>query len=58
MKTSDPILEEVWKARDEHARQFDYDLGKICADLRKTEAQSGREVVTREPRRLSRTTEE
>ena len=51
MKTSDPILEEVWKARDEHARRFNYDLKKIAADLRRIEKRSGRRVVTRRPKR-------
>jgi len=58
MRTSDPILEEIWKARDEHARRFNYDLKKICADLRRIERQSGRRVVTRKPKRRSTTTEE
>lgn len=58
MKTRDPILEEIWKARDEHVRRFDYDLKKICADLRRTEKQSGRRVVTRRPERRSATVEE
>jgi len=53
MKARDPILEEVWKARDEHARRFHYDLKKICADLRKLEKQSGRRVVVRQPKRLT-----
>ena len=55
MRTSDPILEEVWRARDEHARRFQYDLKKICADLRRIENQSGARVVTRKPKRLSAT---
>jgi hypothetical protein len=55
MKTSDPILEEIWKARDEHARRFGYDMKKICADLKRIEKQSGRRVVTRKPRRASTT---
>jgi len=55
MKTWDPILEEVWKARDEHARRFNYDLKKICANLRRIEKQSGCRVVTRNPKRLSAT---
>jgi hypothetical protein len=58
MRSSDPILEEIWKARDEHARRFNYDLKKICADLRRIEKQSGRRVVTRKPKRRSTTTEE
>jgi hypothetical protein len=53
MKMRDPILEEVWQARDEHARRFNYDLKKICADLRRIEKQSGRRVVTRNPKRRS-----
>jgi hypothetical protein len=53
MKTHDPILEELWKARDEHARRFGYDLKRICADLRRIERQSGRRVVRRNPKRLS-----
>ena len=30
---NDPIVEEVRKYRDEHARRFNYDLNAICADL-------------------------
>ena len=29
----DPIVEEVRKARDEHARKFHYDLDAICRDI-------------------------
>jgi hypothetical protein len=58
MKTPDPILEEVWKARDEHARRFDYDIRKICADLRSIEKRSGRRVVTQKPGRRSATEKE
>jgi hypothetical protein len=53
MRDPDPILEEIWKARDEHARRFNYDLKAICADLRKIEKQSGRRVVVRKPKRSS-----
>jgi len=53
MKTPDPILEEVWKASDEHARRFDYDVKKICADLKRIEEESGRPVIHREPKRIS-----
>ena len=52
MEAHDPIVAEVRKARDEHARRFNYDLKKICADLRRIEKQSGHRVVTRPPRRL------
>ena len=56
MKAFDPILEEIWKARDEHARRFHYDLKKICADLKRIEKQSGRRVVMQKAKRLSATT--
>lgn len=29
----DPILEEIYQHWDEYAKQFDYDLEKICLDL-------------------------
>jgi len=32
---TDPIVEEVRKHRDEHARKFNYDLNLICEDYRK-----------------------
>ncbi len=48
----DPVVEEVRKIRDEYARSFDYDLGKICEDLRKQQAGSGREVVSLPPKKL------
>jgi hypothetical protein len=53
MRTRDPILEEVWKARDEHARRFNFDLKRICADLRRIEKQSRRRVIVRSPKRPS-----
>lgn len=53
---SDPIVEEVRKARDEYARRFDYDLQAICADLRRQQAQDGGAVVSfpRRPVRVKR----
>lgn len=35
---NDPIVDEVRKYRDEHARRFDYDLGRICEDYRSKHA--------------------
>jgi hypothetical protein len=34
----DPILEEIHKVREEHARKFDYDLHAMFEDIRKREA--------------------
>lgn len=48
----DPIVEEVRKARDEHAARFDYDLARIFADLKQQERESQREYVTLAPKRL------
>jgi len=48
----DPIVEEVRKIREEHAAQFDYDLKAIYDDLKETERQSGRKIVSLPPKRL------
>ena len=48
----DPVVEEVRKIRDDYARSFDYDLGRICEDLRKQQAESGRETITLPPKKL------
>lgn len=32
---TDTIVEEVRKARDEHAKKFNYDLAAIVADIQK-----------------------
>ncbi len=42
----DPIVDEVRKARDEYARQFNYDLNAICRDLKKHQDAGGRRVVS------------
>jgi hypothetical protein len=43
---TDEIVEEIHRIREEYAKSFNYDLDAIFADLRKKEAESGREVVT------------
>ncbi|MBE9106554.1 hypothetical protein IQ229_16950 [Nostoc cf. edaphicum LEGE 07299] len=42
---TDEIVEEIHQIREEYAKSFNYDLDAIFADLRKKEAESGREVV-------------
>ena len=42
----DQIVEEIHQIREAYAKSFDYDLDAIFEDLRKKEAQSGREVVS------------
>lgn len=38
---TDPIVEELHKIREEHAKTFNYDLKAIFEDLKKQERQSG-----------------
>ena len=56
----DPILVEVWRIREEHAAQFDYDLDAVFAAYKRLEPESGRKHVSFGPRRVeipSRSTE-
>ncbi len=48
----DPIVEEVRKARQEHAARFNYDLDAICDDLKEKEKDCGHPVVSLPPKRL------
>ena len=50
---NDPIVDEVRKARAEHAERFNYDLKAIFADLRKQQEESGREFVTFPAKRIA-----
>ncbi len=45
MAWQDPIVEEVRKARDAYAKQFNYDLDAIFHDLKAKERQSGQQVI-------------
>ncbi len=49
MKTN-PLLEELWQVKDELAREAGYDIDRIFAELRATEA--------RQPGQLIRSAEE
>ncbi|EAW35580.1 hypothetical protein [Lyngbya sp. PCC 8106] len=42
----DEIVEEIHQIRDNYAKSFNYDLNAIFEDLRKKQAESGKEVVT------------
>jgi hypothetical protein len=48
----DPIVEEVRRARDAHARSLGYDLDRIIADIKQRERVSGRRFVRPRPRRI------
>jgi hypothetical protein len=46
-----PIVEEIHKIREEHARKFNFGFDAILKDIQEREAQSGREVVSFSPRK-------
>ena len=46
MTWSDPIVDEVRRARDAYAARFNYDLRAIYRDLKDQEQRSGRKVVS------------
>jgi len=48
MKWKDEIVEEVRRARDDYAAQFDYDIAAMCADIRERQRLNGRHVVTKQ----------
>ena len=48
---NDVIVEEVRKARDEYAAQFNYDLDAIFKDMKQQEEKSDCEVVSLPPRK-------
>jgi hypothetical protein len=48
---NDPIVEEIRRIRDEHAKKFGYDMAAICADIRRHQASSGHPVVRLTPKK-------
>ncbi len=49
----DPIIEEIHAGREAFAKDHNYDLAAMVATLRRHQSESGREVVSFAPRRLS-----
>jgi hypothetical protein len=49
----DEIVEEIRKLREAHAAALGNDLRRITEDFQRLEKQSGRKVVSRQPRRPS-----
>jgi hypothetical protein len=43
---TDPIVDEVRRARDDHAARFNYDLDAIFQDIKKQERKSGCKFVS------------
>lgn len=52
---NDPIVDEVRKARAEHAARFDNDLNRIVADLQTRQKRHGSRLVRLQPKRISNT---
>jgi hypothetical protein len=50
---TDSIVEEVRRAREKYAKQFNYDLSAIFADIKQQQANSGREFVSLPAKRIS-----
>jgi len=49
-----PIVEEVRKARQDHAREFNHDLSAICRDLKRIERECGFKIVSLPPKLLTK----
>jgi hypothetical protein len=47
---SDPIIEEIRRIRQEHARRFNYDLRAIVDDLRERERQHPERLISLPPK--------
>lgn len=54
---TDPIVDEVRRARDEHAARFNYDLDAIFRDVKDQEKRSGRKFVSFVPEDANRASE-
>jgi len=52
----DPIVEEIRKYREAHARKFKFDLHAICEDLRRKEKTCGHRVVSLPPKPVLKAT--
>jgi hypothetical protein len=46
----DPIVNEVRRVREDHARRFNYDLDAIFRDIKEQEKRSGRRLRRFAPR--------
>jgi hypothetical protein len=48
----DSIINEIHQIRESYAKQFNFDLKAICADLREKQSKGGRVVVAFPPKRV------
>ena len=52
----DPIIEEIRRNWEKYARKFDFDLERICSDLKRQQEATPGPVVSFSPKRLTATT--
>jgi hypothetical protein len=50
---NNPIVDELRKIRDEHAKKFNYDIHAMFDDIRKHQANSGHPVVSLKKRPMA-----
>ncbi len=53
----DPIVDEVRKAREDYAKQFNYDLSAMFDDLQRRQREGGRQTVSFRPKRRTPATQ-
>ncbi len=54
--SSDLIVDEIKRYREEYAARFNYDLRALVRDVQSRQADDNRRVVRGEPRRAQKTT--
>ncbi len=42
---SDEIIRELWRVKDELAKEFNYDIDALVAEIRRRDKESGEDVV-------------
>lgn len=50
---NNPIVDEIRRIRDEHAKRFNYDLDAIFEDFVRSQSARKNRLVRREPRRIT-----
>jgi hypothetical protein len=52
----DPIVQEVRKAREQHAADFGYDSKRILKDIQRSQKKYGKRLVRRAPKLVLKAT--
>jgi hypothetical protein len=42
---SDEVIRELWRVKDELAKEFNYDIGALAAEIRRRDKESGETIV-------------